>query len=76
MQKSEKTLCKHDIWNPSTSTYENDKNLESIIGDSVVIWDEITEVTKTVPTKPIPTKIILTKNIATETFSANLDEKR
>ena len=48
------------IWNPSTCTCKNGRYLGSIIGDSVIMCDEITEVTKTIPTYTIPKKTIPT----------------
>ena len=41
-------VCKkhYIIWNPRKYTCENGKYLESIMGNSVVIYDEIIEVTK------------------------------
>ena len=40
--------------NPNTCTCENTTYLESIIGDSLTICDEIVEVTETVPVNTIP----------------------
>ena len=54
-------VCKKDyIWNPRTCSCENGKDLESIIGDSVITCDEIREVSKNknAPTKNVPTKTI------------------
>ena len=34
------------IWNPATCSCENDKHLASIIDDSVITCDEVTEGTK------------------------------
>ena len=53
MQKSKKTPCvqKKFFLNPSACTFENGKYLENIIGDTVIMCDEVTEVTKTVPAK-------------------------
>ena len=49
-------MCKKDcFWNPSTYTCENGKHLESIISDSVVICNEIIQVTKTTTSKTVPT---------------------
>ena len=53
------------IWNPSTRGCENGKNIESIIGDSVIMCNEIIEVTKTVPTKTVPIRTISAKTIPT-----------
>ena len=45
-------MCEKDyIWNPATCSCENGKYLASIIDDSVITCDEITEETKTVITK-------------------------
>ena len=62
------------------------KYLKSILGHSVVICDEITEVTRTIPTKTVPTKTILTKTIpiktaltktiSTKTIPANFDKTK
>ena len=56
------------IWNPSTCTYENDKNLGNIIGDSVIMYDENMEQTKTVPTKSTSTKIVPTIGTSTNFY--------
>ena len=45
--------CKKYIWNPSRSTFDNGKYLASITGGSVVIYDKIIQVARTVPTKTI-----------------------
>ena len=55
-----------NIWNPCTYTCENDKYLESILGDSVITCDEIIEVTKAVPTTTISAKTTSTKGISTD----------
>ena len=54
-------MCeKGHIWNPATFCYENGRYAKSIIDDSVIKWDEITEtkkisiMIKTVPAKSIP----------------------
>ena len=45
-------VCKkYYIWNPSACTCKNGKHLRSIIGDSVILYDEIIKVAKAVPTK-------------------------
>ena len=49
------------IWNPSTCNCKNGKYLASIIDDSVITCNKITEVTKTIPTKNTLTKIIPVK---------------
>ena len=68
-QKWNKDLCwcecknprKHNvsrkdyIWNPRTCTFENAKYLRSVIGDSVITYDEIIEVTKTILTETVLT---------------------
>ena len=67
-------MCKKDyIWNPRTCTCENGKDLESIIGDSVITCDEIIEVTKN---KNVPAKTAPTKNVPTKTIPTNFNEKR
>ena len=38
------------IWNPVTCSCENGKHLGSFTDDSVIMCDEITEKTKTLPT--------------------------
>ena len=44
-------MCQKDyIWNPVTCNCENGKNLASVIGDSVIMCDDIIEETKTVTT--------------------------
>ena len=54
-------MCeKVHVWNPRTCASKIDKYLKSIIYNSVVIWDEIVEVKKTIATKPFPTKTITT----------------
>ena len=42
---------KNYIWNPSTCNCGNDKYLERVINDSLVICEEILEVTKTTAKK-------------------------
>ena len=65
-------MCeKGHIWNSCTCTYENGKHLESLIGDSVITFDETKKTTKNVPTRTVPTKTNLSK-----TFSTNFSEKR
>ena len=55
-------MWKKYIWNPATCSWENGKCvLLTIIDDSVIIYDEIMEETKTVPTKSTSTKAVLTK---------------
>ena len=50
------TVCKkYYIWNPNTCTRENGNYLGSIIDNSVITCDEITESSKSVPTKSFPT---------------------
>ena len=72
-----KNVRKHGVWkkgwNPRTCTCENGKDLESIIGDSVITCDEITEVTKN---KSASAKTAPTKNVPTKTIPTNLNEKR
>ena len=44
-------ICEKDyIWNIATCTCENGKYLANFIDDSVIMCDEITEETKTIPT--------------------------
>ena len=49
------------IWNPSTCNCKNGKYLASIINDSVITCNKITEPKKTIPTKSTLTKIIPVK---------------
>ena len=50
-------MCeKGHIWNSCTCTYKNDIYLGSVIGYSVITFDETTKTTKNVPTKTVPTK--------------------
>ena len=55
-------MCGKDyFWNSAACSCKNGKSAGGIIGDSVVICDEIIDVTKstltkTIPTKPVPTK--------------------
>ena len=68
--------CEKDyIWNLSTCTCKNDKYLGSMIVDSVVICDEVIELTKAVPTKTFPTKAINTKTFSIKTLT-NFDRKK
>ena len=70
--KKNKHVCeKGHIWNSCTCTYENGKHLESLIGDSVITFDETKKTTKNVPTKTVPIKTNISK-----TFSTNFSEKR
>ena len=58
--KSKKRKGEKDfIWNPDTC---NGKYVKSIIGDSVIMYDDIVEATKTVQTKITLTKTIQTRN--------------
>ena len=48
-------MCEKDyIWNPRTCTCENDKYLEIIIDESVIMWDELIGVIQSEPTKILP----------------------
>ena len=50
-------MCvKKIVWNPSKHACEIYIYLTRIFGDSVVICDEIRQVTKNIPTKTVPTK--------------------
>ena len=45
-------MCeKNCIWNPNDCTSENRKYSISVIGDSVITGDKVTEATKTISTK-------------------------
>ena len=62
-KSSERLLCEKEyVWNLSTCACKIDKYQKSIIGDSVVICDEITEVKKHIRIKPILTKFIPTNS--------------
>ena len=44
-------MCKKDYsWNPSICICDYSKNLKSIVGDSIIVWDKIISVTNSVPT--------------------------
>ena len=59
-------MCKTNyIWSPSTCGSEIDKYLKSIIGDLVLIRDEVIEVTKIISTKTVP-KISIPTNFNEE----------
>ena len=54
-------MCEKDyIWNPATCSCENGKYVGSIIDDSVIMHDEIINMTKTVPSKITSTKTVQT----------------
>ena len=55
------------IWNPATFSCENDKYVESIIGDSVITCAETTEKAKNVPTKITSTKTAPRKSTSIKT---------
>ena len=61
-------LQKSAFWNSSTYSYENGKYAGSIIGDSVIIYNEIIDTTKSTSTKTIPTKTVSTKCTLTDFF--------
>ena len=42
-------------WNPVTCSCENGRYTGSIVDDSMIKWDGITETTKNIVTKAIPT---------------------
>ena len=61
-------MCKNVyFWNPATSSCKNGKYARNIIGDSVVICDEIIDMTK-----PIPTKSTSIKNVSTKYMSIKI----
>ena len=49
---------KYYIWNPATWGYENDRHAESIIGNSVIICNDIIKTTKSTLAKTVPAKSI------------------
>ena len=54
-------MCKKDyFWNSAKCSCKNGKYLRSIIGNSVVICDEIIEEIRPIPTGTISTKCTLT----------------
>ena len=64
----EHCVCKNVyFWNPATSSCKNGKYARNIIGDSVVICDEIIDMTK-----PIPTKSTSIKNVSTKYMSIKI----
>ena len=65
-------MCKSVyFWNPPTSSCKNGKYARNNIGDSVVICDEIIDMTK-----PIPTKSTSIKNVPTKCMSKIFLTKR
>ena len=59
-------MCeKGHIWNPATFCYENERYAKSIIDDSIVKCDEITE-----------KKSILIKTVSAKSIPRNLNEKQ
>ena len=64
------------IRNLSSCTCENAKYLGSIIGDSVITCDEISEVTITIPTKTVLAKTVPIKTVPTNLFQQILNKKR
>ena len=69
----EKKKC---IQNLSSCTCENAKYLGSIIGDSVITCDEISEVTITIPTKTVLAKTVPIKTVPTNLFQQILNKRR
>ena len=49
-----------NVWNPATCSCENDTYAGSIIDESVIMYDEIIETTKSILTKTVPAKSIPT----------------
>ena len=49
---------KYYIWNPATWGYENGRYAESIIGNSLIICNDIMETTKSTLEKTVPAKSI------------------
>ena len=69
--KNSKELCvfeKYYIWNPATCSCKNGLYSGSIIGDSVIICDEIIKETKAIPAKRTSTKTVLTKCTSTNFY--------
>ena len=57
LNQKEYHVCEKDYtWKPAACACENGKHLECINDDSGIMYDEITEMTKTVQTKTVPTK--------------------
>ena len=67
-QKEHRMCRKSYFWNPTACTCKNDKYAGSIIGDSVVICNEIIEETKSTSTETIPTRSTSTKSTPTKTI--------
>ena len=69
----ESIMCvkKNYNWNPSTCTCENDNYLGSIIGDSVIMYDEIIGINKTFSNKNCSKKNCCDKNCSNKTYSNN-----
>ena len=65
IKKSEGTSCvqKKYICKPATCSCENGKYLASIVDDSVITCDAITEKTKTIPTTAGPASAVPTKSV-------------
>ena len=57
------------FWNPVACNSENGKYARSIIGDSVVISDEIIDATNSTSTKTVPAKCTLTNFHILPSFS-------
>ena len=46
------------FWNPATCSSENGKYVGNIIGDSIVIWEEIIDTAQPIPTKSTSRKTV------------------
>ena len=65
--------CKKDYsWNPNTCICENSNYLKSIVDDSVIVYDEIINVTESVSTNVT----ITTLTNFTSSVSINSDDKK
>ena len=52
-----KIVCKKSyVWNPATCSCENGRYAGRIIDNSVITWDKIIEMTKSIMTKIAPAK--------------------
>ena len=66
--KKHRVWEKYYIWNSATCSCKNGKHLASIIDDSVITCDEITDTTKSILTKTVPAE-----NFAAKSNSKNFD---
>ena len=64
-------MQKRYFWNPATCNCKNGQYLASIVGNSVITCDEITEEMKAISKTSVPTKIV-----PTETFPIYFNKKK